>query len=449
MRNKRELIKRYSVFFLGIITNAIGVVLITRSLLGTGPTTCIPYVLSLNFPLSFGGFTFAFNIFLLFLQIALLRKKFKLHQLLQIPASFVFSASIDIVMFLTRNMEIKFYVAALAYVIIGCIFRAFGASCQIIADVVMLSAEAFAKTIADISKKEFGICKLGCDAVMTTIAVLLSIIYFGSVEAVREGTLITVLLVGPISQFFISRLFFTNHYFENEGEFVYHSKFKLVEGKRLVITITTEAGASGRKIAEHLSNLLGVHLYNKELVELIAKEGNFPQEFVRKHNERLYTNGAEAFFKESYSFAENGFDHYRQLYAAQKRVILRLAEQEDCIIVGHCSNFILQNMEGALHIFIGTDMPNRVAYLSEKYNIQPKKAAEKIKKQDDDTANYYKLFTGLHWKDPDTYHICIDSAMFGDEGTAEMIEYYIKKGYNALSAVGIKDLIDHYAKEEN
>ena len=446
MRNKRELIKRYSVFFLGIITNAIGVALITRSLLGTGPTTCIPYVLSLRFPLSFGSFTFIFNFLLLLFQIAVLRKKFNLYQLLQIPASFVFSASIDIAMFLTRTMEIKFYAAALACVVIGCVFRAFGASCQIIADVVMLSAEAFAKAVADISKKEFGICKLVCDTVMTAIAVGLSILYFGSVEAVREGTLITVLLVGPISQFFISRLFFTNHYFENEGEFIYHSKFKIEEGKRLVITITTEAGSSGRKIAEYLSKLLGIHLYNKELVNLIAEEGNFSLDFVRKHNERLYTNGAEAFFKESYSFAENGFDSYRQLYAAQKRVIMRLAENEDCIIVGHCSNFILQNMEGALHIFIGTDMPNRVAYLSNKYNIPPKKAIEKIKKQDEDTANYYKLFTGMHWKDPDTYHICIDSAMFGDEGTADMIEYYIKKDYNSLSAVGIRDLMNHYTK---
>jgi len=333
--------------------------------------------------------------------------------------------------------------------VIGCIFRVFGASCQIIADVVMLSAEAFSKAIADISKKEFGICKLVCDAIMTIFAVFLSILYFGSVEAVREGTLITVILVGPISQFFISRLLFTNHYFENEGEFVYHSKFRIKEGKRLVITITTEAGSSGRKIAEYLSNLLGIHLYNKELVNLIAEEGNFSQEFVRKHNERLYINGAEAFFKESYSFAENGFDHYRQLYAAQKRVISRLAEQEDCIIIGHCSNFILQNMEGALHIFIGTDIQNRAAYLSNKYSIPHKKALEKIKKQDEDTSKYYKLFTGMHWKDPDTYHICIDSAMFGDEGTAEMIEYYIKKGYNSLSAAGIRDLMIHYAKEEN
>ena len=102
-------------------------------------------------------------------------------------------------------------------------------------------------------------------------------------------------------------------------------------------------------------------------------------------------------------------------------------------------------MEGALHIFIGTDMPNRVQYLSTKYALSPKKALDKIKKQDEDTGRYYRFFTGQDWRDPDNYHFAIDSAMFGDEGTAAMIEYFIKKGYDSLSAAGIRELMDHYS----
>ena len=131
MRNKNELIKRYSVFFLGIVTNALGVALITRSMLGTGPTTCIPYVISLRFPYSFGTFTFLFNLLLLLLQIVILRKRFNLHQLLQIPASFIFSATIDICMSLTSGIKIDMYIAALLWVIAGCIFRAFGAAARL------------------------------------------------------------------------------------------------------------------------------------------------------------------------------------------------------------------------------------------------------------------------------------------------------------------------------
>ena len=102
-------------------------------------------------------------------------------------------------------------------------------------------------------------------------------------------------------------------------------------------------------------------------------------------------------------------------------------------------------MEGALHIFIGTDMPNRVQYLSTKYALSPQKALEKIKRQDEDTGRYYRLFTGQDWRDPDNYHFTIDSAMFGDAGTAAMIEYFIKKGYDSLSAAGIRELMNHYS----
>ena len=98
MRNKTELIKRYVVFIIGLMANALGVALITKSCLGTGPTTCIPYVTSLKINISYGMCTFLFNCLLLLAQIILLRKKFQRFQLLQLPFSFVFAAFIDIAM---------------------------------------------------------------------------------------------------------------------------------------------------------------------------------------------------------------------------------------------------------------------------------------------------------------------------------------------------------------
>ena len=149
MRNRSELTKRYCVFLLGIWCNAIGVALITKSMLGTGPTTCIPYVVSLKFPLSFGMCTFLFNVLLLLLQILILRKKFQKSQFLQIPVSFLFAAFIDAAMALCSFIQAKHYITALLIVCLGCVFRAFGVSCQVVADVVMLSSEAFVKAVSD------------------------------------------------------------------------------------------------------------------------------------------------------------------------------------------------------------------------------------------------------------------------------------------------------------
>lgn len=447
MRNKSELIKRYSVFLLGIWCNAIGVALITKSMLGTGPTTCIPYVVSLKFPLSFGTFTFLFNLILLLLQMLLLRSRFNRNQLLQIPVSFVFAAFIDMAMALCAFVKADHYIVALIVVVIGCVFRAFGVSCQVVADVVMLSSEAFVKAVADVIKKEFSVIKLISDGLMMIIAAALSFYFFGELQAVREGTLITVLLVGPISHVFTKRLGFTSHYFENEGEFVYETQLKLVEGKRLVVTITSEAGSGGRVIARILGEKLGLPVYDKELVELVAGEGNFTTDYVRKHNEKLYSNIVEAFVMENYALVNDNMESYRNLYDAQKRVIERVATREDCIIVGHCSNYILRNVEGCLHIHICADRMHRIAYMQDKYGVSLHRAMEMVERQDLEVSQYYRHFTGEEWKEAANYHLTMDSTLFGYEGTADMIEQIVKKNYMDMPKVRVREVIRKYHLE--
>ncbi|MDD5948843.1 MAG: cytidylate kinase family protein [Lachnospiraceae bacterium] len=447
MRNRSELTKRYCVFLLGIWCNAIGVALITKSMLGTGPTTCIPYVVSLKFPLSFGMCTFLFNVLLLLLQILILRKKFQKSQFLQIPVSFLFAAFIDAAMALCSFIQAKHYITALLIVCLGCVFRAFGVSCQVVADVVMLSSEAFVKAVSDVINKEFSVMKLICDGLMTMIAVVLSFRFFGNLQAVREGTLITVLLVGPISHVFTKRLGFTSHYFENEGDLVYETQLKLVEGKRLVVTITSEAGSGGRVIAHILGEKLGLPVYDKELVELIAREGNFTPDYVRKHNERLYSNAVEAFFMENYALVSEDMESYRHLYDAQKRVIERLARENDCIIVGHCSNHILRNVEGCLHIHICADRQHRIAYMQDKYKVTIRRAIEMVERQDAEVSQYYHHFTGEDWKEAANYHLTMDSTLFGYEGTADLIEETVKKNYMDMPKVKIREVIRKYHLE--
>jgi cytidylate kinase len=349
--------------------------------------------------------------------------------LLQLPVSFVYSACIDLAMMLCSFVQSEHYFAALLFTLLGCVFRAFGVSCQVVADVVMLSAEAFVKAVADVTKKEFSVLKLVSDAGMVVIAVVLSVLLFGHVEAVREGTLMTAVLVGPISHVFTRKLGFTHHYFENEGSFVYETKFKLVEGKPLVLTITSESGSGGRVIAKLLSERLGIPVYDKELVELVAREGHFATSYVRKHNERLYTNIVEAFVMENYTLDQTDMESYRNLYAAQCSVIKRLAEQQSCIIVGHCANHVLRYQQGSLHLHICANPQARIAHLRDKYNISVRKAVSMIEHQDADTEQYYRHFTGQNWKEAANYNLTIDSSMFGYEGTAQMIEQLVKKNY--------------------
>lgn len=443
-RNGHELLKRYIFFFLGICLNAFGIALFTRSKLGTGPTSCIPYVVSLKSGLSFGTCTFMFNILLLLGQIILLRKNFPRYQLLQLPVTLLFSILIDGAMKFTTFVNTDIYWIALLYNILGCVFRAVGVSCQVVADVVMLSTEAFVKALSDVSKKEFSWIKLFFDVFMAAVAIALSFLLLGRLESVREGTLIIVLLVGPVSHYFTKRLSFTNYVFENESELVFEPKLKISNSKRIVITVTSEAGSGGRIIAKILGIKLKIPVYDKELVDLIAQEGGFTKRFVQAHNEILYRSTAEAFIQNNFSVENFHSKSYTRLYEAQERVISKLAERQNCIIVGHCSNFILKNNKNVMNILITADMKNRITYISEKYGLNRHDSQKKIRRQDHNTWEFYLHFTNQDWKDSGNYHLCLNSSVFGYEETADIIEDIVKKNYTNTPSIKVKELITKY-----
>lgn len=443
-RNGHELLKRYIFFFLGICLNAFGIALFTRSKLGTGPTSCIPYVVSLKSGLSFGTCTFMFNILLLLGQIILLRKKFPRYQLLQLPVTLLFSILIDGAMKFTTFVNTDIYWIALLYNILGCVFRAVGVSCQVVADVVMLSTEAFVKALSDVSKKEFSWIKLFFDVFMAAVAIALSFLLLGRLESVREGTLIIVLLVGPVSHYFTKKLSFTNYVFENESELVFEPKLKISNSKRIVITVTSEAGSGGRIIAKILGIKLKIPVYDKELVDLIAQEGGFTKRFVQAHNEILYRSTAEAFIQNNFSVENFHSKSYTRLYEAQERVISKLAERQNCIIVGHCSNFILKNNKNVMNILITADMKNRITYISEKYGLNRHDSQKKIRRQDHNTWEFYLHFTNQDWKDSGNYHLCLNSSLFGYEETADIIEDIVKKNYTNTPSIKVKELITKY-----
>lgn len=443
-RNSHELLKRYIFFFLGICLNAFGIALFTRSKLGTGPTSCIPYVVSLKSGLSFGTCTFMFNILLLLGQIILLRKNFPRYQLLQLPVTLLFSILIDGAMKFTTFVNTDIYWLALLYNILGCVFRAVGVSCQVVADVVMLSTEAFVKALSDVSKKEFSWIKLFFDVFMAAVAIALSFLLLGRLESVREGTLIIVLLVGPVSHYFTKRLSFTNYVFENESELVFEPKLKISNSKRIVITVTSEAGSGGRIIAKILGIKLKIPVYDKELVDLIAQEGGFTKRFVQAHNEILYRSTAEAFIQNNFSVENFHSKSYTRLYEAQERVISKLAERQNCIIVGHCSNFILKDNKNVMNILITADMKNRITYISEKYGLNRHDSQKKIRRQDHNTWEFYLHFTNQDWKDSGNYHLCLNSSLFGYEETADIIEDIVKKNYTNTPSIKVKELITKY-----
>lgn len=202
MTDKTELIKRYIFLLAGLFVNGLGVSFITKAGLGTSPITSIPYTLSLGFTPTVGMFTFVFNIFLIILQLILLRRNFQLQNLLQLPIIALFSFFIDLTMSLLGFMQPETYAMKIVSLIVGCLILGFGVFMEMVANVAMLPGEATVRAVSDVFSTDFGKTKIAFDSSMTVIAAILSFIMFKHLDGVREGTIVAAILVG-----FIARLF--------------------------------------------------------------------------------------------------------------------------------------------------------------------------------------------------------------------------------------------------
>ena len=202
MTNKTELIKRYIFLLVGLFVNGLGVSFITKAGLGTSPITSIPYTLSLGFTPTVGMFTLFFNIFLVILQVILLRRNFQLQNLLQLPIIALFSFFIDLTMSLLGFMQPETYAMKVVSLIVGCLILGFGVFMEMVANVAMLPGEATVRAVSDVFSTDFGKTKIAFDSSMTVIAAILSFIMFRHLDGVREGTIVAAILVG-----FIARLF--------------------------------------------------------------------------------------------------------------------------------------------------------------------------------------------------------------------------------------------------
>lgn len=201
--DKKELFKRYIVFIIGLFFAGIGVAFTKRSDLGVSPISSVANVMSIKFPvMSMGSWLIIWNCVLILGQIIILRRDFKLYQLLQIPLSFLFGLFTDFGMWCVSFIPVSNYAVQLILLFIGIIILAFGISLSVIANVIMNSGEALVKAISDKTHFEFGYVKVGFDVFCVISSIILSVILFGGrIMGTREGTIISAVCTGIVIKF--------------------------------------------------------------------------------------------------------------------------------------------------------------------------------------------------------------------------------------------------------
>lgn len=397
-----EKLKRYLIFLVGLFVNSLGVSLITKANLGTSPISSIPYVLSLNFPFTLGNFTIFFSIFLIVLQLIILRKNFKLEHILQIPVSIIFGYFIDITMILFFWVNPEAYIMKIVYLLIGCLILGVGVYMEVLADVVMLPGESFVRAIVLTWKTNFGTTKICFDVSMSVIAAVLSFVFAGKLAGVREGTVIAALLVGFIARLIAKKLAFLKDMIfpesvstENENEA--KEQTAGTYGKN-VIAIGRQFGSGGHDIGKVLAENLGYDFYDAEIIQMTAGTTGYTPEFVKKNEEIMTNSLLYDLVNQMYLNTDRQDEAPKdKIFEAECQVVRNLAKKGNCVIVGRCADYVLRDSGNCLKVFFSAPLVSRIRRVAQRQNISEGEAKATVQKNEKLRADNYRYYTHRMW----------------------------------------------------
>ena len=164
--------------------------------------------------------------------------------------------------------------------------------------------------------------------------------------------------------------------------------------KRFIVTIGREFGTGGRKIATELAQLLGVKLYDRQLLEPIREEHNLTQEEV-DHIKAV---------KPSWWYENVSQD----LYNEEEALVRELAEKESCVILGRTGFHIFRENERAFKVFLRADRAFRLDKVARRLNIDEESADKLIDRVDEARENFTKTFSGKTRYDARNYDLVLN-----------------------------------------
>lgn len=192
-----------------------------------------------------------------------------------------------------------------------------------------------------------------------------------------------------------------------------------------VVAIGREFGAQGCDIAEKLAEKLGVKLYDRQLVEEATKKLEMDEHTVQKADE-VSAKDIEG-LKTTYGVGN--FYLSTQVLDAQADIIERVAQNESCIIMGRCADYILKDRDDCLKIYIYAPFDVRTKHIAEKYDMSMFSAKRLVRQMDEKRDTYYKYVTGNRRGEHDGKDAMFDSSIMGVDGTVDMLLEMINKKF--------------------
>lgn len=203
--------------------------------------------------------------------------------------------------------------------------------------------------------------------------------------------------------------------------------------KHYVITIERQYGSGGRITGMRLAEELGIHYYDEEILKMTSETSAIGEQYFRLADEKAGNNllyrtvtnmkpELSAPVKDGHRLTSP-----ENLFRFQSEVIRKLAESENCIIIGRCGNYVLQDqLDDVVRIFVYADTVTRVRRVMDVDKVDEEEALRRMKKIDRERTEYHKYFTGRNWMDMENYDLPINASRIDYDQMIKLIKDYLK-----------------------
>ena len=200
----------------------------------------------------------------------------------------------------------------------------------------------------------------------------------------------------------------------------------------IIINVGRQLGSGGHDIGRMLALDFGAKYYDRELLNLAAKESGFSEKFFEQHDEkRGFLKGLFNMQTSHFSGGSMYKTNFSQesLFQFQSDAIIKAAKEGSCVFVGRFADYVLRDFPNTVNVFVSASMEYRVSQIMNKQHLDEDSAMAFIEKRESERAEYYNYYTGKKWGHAASYDICIDSSVLGILESEKIIAAFIKKKF--------------------
>jgi cytidylate kinase len=203
--------------------------------------------------------------------------------------------------------------------------------------------------------------------------------------------------------------------------------------KNVIICVGRQVGSGGHDIARMLAMDFNAKYYDRELLNLAAKESGFSEKFFEQNDERrgifrsLFNLRATP-LPDGSIYTKNFSQE--NLFKFQSDAIMKAADEGSCVFVGRCADYVLRDFPNVVNIFITANIETRAQLFMKEKQVSQDEAIKRIQYVENRRASYYNYYTGKRWGQADSYDLCIDSSAIGLAETARLIAEFVRKKLN-------------------